>query len=77
MVHKLVRKQGIITYYINLVTLGRVNDIVNGNIPVKQPAMCIIVTILPVEEETAAALRIKVPKQYTKTALSQETGEVD
>ena len=35
MVHELVGKQCIITYYINLVTLSRMNDIVNGNIPVK------------------------------------------
>lgn len=39
--------------------------------------MCIIVTILPVEEETAATLRIKVPEQYTKAALGQEAGQVD
>ncbi len=39
--------------------------------------MCIIITILPVEEEATAALRIQVPKQYTKTTLSQEAGEVD
>lgn len=35
MVHELVGKQCIITYYINLVALSRMNDIVNGNIPVK------------------------------------------
>ena len=77
MVHELVGKQCIITYYINLVTLGRVNDIVNGNIPVKQTAMCIIIMILPAEEETASTLRVKVPKQYTKPTLSQEAGQVD
>ena len=77
MVHELVGKQCIITYYINLVALSRVNDIVNGNIPVKQPAMCIIIMVLPVEEETAATLRIQVPKQYTKTTLGQEAGQVD
>ena len=35
MVHELVGKQCIITYYIDLVALSRMNDIVNGNIPVK------------------------------------------
>ena len=39
--------------------------------------MCIIITILPVEEEAAATLRIEVPKQYTKTTFGQETGEVN
>jgi hypothetical protein len=35
MIHELVGKQCIITYYINLVTLRRMNNIVDGNIPVK------------------------------------------
>ena len=39
--------------------------------------MSIIITILPVEEETAATLRIQVPEQNTKTAFCQETGKVD
>ena len=39
--------------------------------------MCIVVTILPVEEETAATLRIQVPKQYTKATLGKETGQID
>jgi hypothetical protein len=39
--------------------------------------MCIIIMVLPAEEEAAAALRIKVPKQYTQTALGQEAGQVD
>ena len=39
--------------------------------------MCIIITILPVEEEAAATLRIQVPKQYTKATLGEEAGEVD
>jgi hypothetical protein len=38
------------------------NDIVNGDIPVKQTAMRIVIPVLPVEEEAAATLRIKVPK---------------
>ena len=35
MVHKLVGEQCIVADYIYLVTFGRVNDIINGNIPVK------------------------------------------
>lgn len=77
MVHELVGKQCIITYYVNLVTLRRVNDIVNGNIPVKQTAMCIIIMVLPAEEEAATTLRVKVPKQDTKTTLGQEAGQVN
>jgi len=39
--------------------------------------MGIVVMVLPVEEETAATLRIQVPKQYTQTTLGQEAGKVD
>jgi hypothetical protein len=39
--------------------------------------MCIGIMILTIEEKTAASLRIKVPKQNTKTAFSEEAGEVD
>ena len=39
--------------------------------------MGIIITILPVEEETAASLRIKVPKQDTKTTTGQEASQVN
>jgi len=39
--------------------------------------MCMIVVILTVEEKTAAALRVKVPKQYTKAAFGQVAGQVD
>jgi hypothetical protein len=53
------------------------NDIVNGNISVKQPAMGIFILVLPVKEEATATLRIKVPKQYTKTALGQEASQVN
>ncbi|MCW3118028.1 MAG: hypothetical protein JWM28_2110 [Chitinophagaceae bacterium] len=35
LVHKLIGKQGIITYYINMVTIGRMDNIINSNIPVK------------------------------------------
>ena len=39
--------------------------------------MCIRIMVLTIEEKATAALRIKVPQQYTKTAFCQETGEVD
>jgi hypothetical protein len=39
--------------------------------------MCIIILILSVEKITAASLRIKIPQQYTKTAFSKETGEIN
>lgn len=39
--------------------------------------MCIIVVVLAIEEITAASLRVQVPKHYTKTALSEEAGQVD
>ena len=38
--------------------------------------MCIIISILPVEEKTAAALRIQVPEQDAKATLGQEAGQV-
>jgi hypothetical protein len=37
----------------------------------------IIVAILTVEEITAASLRVKIPKQNTKTALSEQAGQVN
>ena len=39
--------------------------------------MGVIVLILLVEEETAATLRVQIPKQYTKTALGQKAGQVN
>jgi len=39
--------------------------------------MCMIIMILPVEEKTAAALRVKIPEQNAQTALGQVTGQVD
>jgi hypothetical protein len=53
------------------------NHVVDGDIFIEQPCMCIVVVILPVEEETAASLRVQVPKQYTEAALSQEAGEIN
>ena len=38
--------------------------------------MCISIPILPVEEETAAALRIQVPEQDAETTFGQEAGQV-
>ena len=38
--------------------------------------MGIIIMILPVEEETAAPLWIKVPKQDTQATFGQEAGQV-
>jgi hypothetical protein len=38
--------------------------------------MCIGIAILPVEEETAAALRIQVPEQDAETTFGQEAGQV-
>ena len=39
--------------------------------------MRIDIMILPVKEKTAATLRIKVPKQNTKSTFGQETGQVN
>lgn len=39
--------------------------------------MCIVVTILPVEEETAATLRVQVPEQYTKATTGQVASQVN
>ena len=52
------------------------DNVVDGDIPVKQPAMGIIIMILPVEEETASSLWIKVPEQDTEATFSQEAGQV-
>ena len=51
-------------------------DIVNSNVAIKQPAMRIQVLILTVEEETAATLRVKVPKQNAQPAFGKETSKV-
>src|SRR6185503_17814144 len=77
MCHKLIGKQGIVTDNVYLVTRCRMNDVINGNIPVEQSAMCVDVMILAVEEEAAASLRIKVPQQYAETAFCQETSQVN
>lgn len=60
--HELIGKQRIITDDIYLVTGSRMNNIINSNVPVKQPAMRIDIMILMIEEETAAALWVKVPE---------------
>ena len=39
--------------------------------------MGVVVVILVVKKETAAALRVQVPKHNTKTAFGQEAGKVD
>ena len=39
--------------------------------------MGISIAILPVEEVTAATLRIEVPEQDAKTTFGQEAGQVD
>jgi hypothetical protein len=39
--------------------------------------MCMIIMVLAVEEITAAALRVQIPKQHAKTTLGQEAGQVD
>jgi len=39
--------------------------------------MCICIMILMIEEKATAALRIKVPQQYTKTAFCQETSQIN
>lgn len=76
MVHILIGEQGIITDHINLVAVGGMDHIVDRDIPVKQTAMRVIIMMLPVEEETRAALRIQIPEQYTQTATGKITGQV-
>ena len=39
--------------------------------------MGIIILMLPVEKETAAALRVQVPKQHAKTATGKVASQVD
>ncbi len=39
--------------------------------------MCIVVTILPVEKETAATLRVQIPEQYTKATTGQVASQVN
>ena len=63
MIHELIRKERIITDHIDLVALGRMDHIINSNVFVEEAGMCIVVSILPAEEETTAPLRIEVPKQ--------------
>jgi hypothetical protein len=53
------------------------DHIINSDVFIKQPAMCMIVLILPVKEETAASLGVHIPKQNTKSAFGQETGQVN
>jgi hypothetical protein len=62
MIHELVGKHRVISYHIDLVTFCGMNNIIYGDVPVKQAAMRIVVAILPVEEETTTTLRIKIPE---------------
>ena len=71
LIHKLVGEQGIITDYVYMVAICRMDNIVNSDIPVKQPGMGIGIMVLAVEEITAATLRVQVPKHHTKAVLSQ------
>ena len=52
------------------------DDIVNSNVPVKQAAMCIVISVLSAEEETTASLRIKIPKQHAFPFFSKKAGQV-
>jgi hypothetical protein len=76
-VHKLIRKQRIVADDINLVAVSGVNYIIYSNVPVKQPAVCIDIVILMIEEKTAAALRVEVPNQNTETVFGKEASEVN
>jgi hypothetical protein len=58
MIHKLVSEQCVIADHINLVAICKMDYIINGDIAVKEPAMCIIVMILAVEKKAAASLRV-------------------
>lgn len=77
MVHELVREMRIIADHIDLVGIGGMNHIINGDVFIKQATMSVIIFILLVEEETASALRVHIPKQNTETTFSQETGQVN
>ena len=76
-VHKLVGEERVITDHIDLVGIRKVNHIVNSDILIEQPSVCVIVMILAVEEITAAALGVEIPKQYTKATLGKKAGQVD
>jgi hypothetical protein len=76
MCHELVGKERIIGDNIYLVSAGWVNDIVNSDVPVKQPAMCVDIMILMIEEKATAALRVKIPEQNAETILSEEASQV-
>jgi len=52
------------------------DHIIDRDISIEQAAMRIIVSILPVEEETTAALRIKVPEQHAHASFSKKAGQV-
>jgi hypothetical protein len=59
-----------------MIAVGGMDNIINGDIPVEQPGVCIVVVILAIEKKAAASLRVQVPKHYTKAAFGQEAGEV-
>ena len=63
MVHELIGEVGIVADHIDLVTFCGMDHIVNSDIFFKQAAMCVVVTVLPAEEKTTAALWIEIPKQ--------------
>jgi len=65
MIHELVRKESVVTDHVNLVTLCRMDHIINSNVFFKKAAMRIVIAILPAEEKTTASLGIEVPKQNT------------
>jgi len=59
-----------------MITLGGMDHIVDRDVFVKQAAMCIVIAILPAEEETAAALRIQIPEQHAHTSFCKKAGQV-
>jgi len=76
MVHKLVGKKSVITDHVDLVTLGRMDHVIDGNVFFEQAAMSMVIAILPAEEKTTASLRIEVPEQNAHASLSKKAGKI-
>ena len=60
-----------------MVAVSCLDHIIDFDIPVKKPGMCIGVLVLPVEEITASTLRVEVPKHNAQAIFSKEAGQVD
>ena len=76
LVHELIGKQSVVAYHINMIAVGRMDHIIDGNIAVEQAGVRITIVVLAVEKVAAAPLRVQVPKQHAQATTGQVAGQV-